>query len=106
MATVMGGIGWHEQIVLYPEEPKPRKSNNERRRWENGFQRWSNEQAQDERTSIGVCGFGAMCDYCTDNHYGRPCVRALNAMCREKRISIDYQKQKFADAWEGDFCNG
>lgn len=26
---------------------------------------------------------------------GRPCVRALNAMCREKRIEIDYSDMNF-----------
>ena len=70
-------------------------------KWENAFQRWSNKQAQDERTAIGICGFGVICDWCDDNTYGRPCVRALNAMCREKRISIDYNNQNFEEMWSG-----
>lgn len=42
-----------------------------------------------------------MCDYCDDNTYGRPCVRALNAMIREKRLKIDYEKTGYVEAWEG-----
>lgn len=35
----------------------------------------------------------------TDNSYGRPCVRALNAMCREKNITIDYENYDFEEIW-------
>ena len=73
-----------------------------KRNFENGFQRWSNEQAQNEIDSLGICGFGSMCDYCEDNTYGRPCVRALNAMLRDKRITIDYKTKSFQEVWEGD----
>jgi len=71
------------------------------RNWENAFQRWCNKNAEDERTSTGICGFGAMCDWCSDNSYGRPCVRALNAMCKEKRTQINYSKRNFDDVWNG-----
>ena len=30
-------------------------------------------------------------------------VRALNKMCREKRIKIDYSKRNFEDIWNGIF---
>lgn len=90
-----------EQIALFDVEPVQKKPDNERRNWENGFQRWSNKAAQDGTTSNGACGYGAICDYCVSNDYGRPCVRALNAMCREKRISIDYKKTSYQNAWEG-----
>jgi len=80
----------------YSEPPTKRKQQDKKRRaWENAFQRWSNEQMQDESTRFGKCGFGKICDYCTDNAKGRPCVRALNAMCREKRIEIDYSDRNF-----------
>lgn len=80
----------------YSELPKKRKpQEKERRAWENAFQRWSNEAAQDETSPLGICGFGKICNYCTDNHIGRQCVRALNAMCREKRIEIDYSVRNF-----------
>lgn len=97
-----------EQIALYdcPEKPRRQADNKQRRKWENGFQRWSNKQFQDGATAYGVCGYGSMCDYCEDNTYGRPCVRALNEMCREKRISIDYEKTSYEAAWEGVFNNG
>ena len=47
-----------------------------------------------------------MCDYCEDNTYGRPCVRSLNAMIREKRLKIDYEKTGYVEAWEGILDNG
>lgn len=77
-----------------------------KRKWENAFQKWSNEhgiEAVEHIESYGCCGYGSMCDWCEDNSYGRPCVRALNAMCREKHISIDYSKQNFKEIWRGEF---
>lgn len=87
-----------EQIAFF-EIPQNRK-NSEKRKWENAFQKWSDENSQHGETSLGCCGFGAICDYCEDNSYGRPCVRALNTMCREKGISIDYSKPYFAEMWK------
>ena len=45
-----------------------------------------------------------MCDYCEDNSYGRPCVRALNEMCREKGIAIDYDNRNYEDIWNGNLA--
>lgn len=72
-----------------------------KRKWENAFQKWSNYMAYGEGSSDGrgCCGYGSMCDWCTDNSYGRPCVRALNAMCREKKIKIDYNDYEFEKIW-------
>ncbi len=84
--------------------PKSDKSN-KRRKWGNAFQKWSNEQAQDGYMSLGCCGYGSMCEWCDDNGYGRPCVRALNAMCREKGIEINYEdcsEDYFVEVWDGD----
>ena len=61
-----------------------------KRSWENGFQKWSNTVFLDESNHYGACGFGVICNYCGDNSYGRPCVRALNEMCRVKHKTIDY----------------
>ena len=72
-----------------------------KRNWENHFQKWSDENAQEGYMSYGSCGYGSMCDWCEDNSYGRPCVRALNAMCREKNISIDYDDRDFEKVWCG-----
>lgn len=72
-----------------------------KRKWENAFQKWSNSQLEDDYTSLGKCGYGSMCDWCRDNSYGRPCVRALNEMLREKRIRIDYTDFDFAKVWYG-----
>ena len=93
-----------EQLALFPEaaDRKPR-TDRERRNWENRFQRWSDSEAQKGDNPLGCCGCGAICDYCDDNTYGRPCVRALNAMCRETNTTIDYKKQAFESAWEGVF---
>lgn len=73
----------------------------EKRNWENAFQRWSDKEAMDGTTPYGCCGYGSMCDYCKDNHYGRPCVRALNEMVREKHLQIDYSKRDFEEIWRG-----
>ena len=70
-----------------------------KRRWENGFQRWSNEMFNDGSTPLGKCGYGEICHYCEDYSYGRPCVRALNRMCREKGITIDYENTKYEEMW-------
>lgn len=74
-----------------------------KREWENAFQKWSDKHGieSDNTEDYGCCGYGSMCDWCTDNSYGRPCVRALNAMCREKRIKIDYTNRDFKSVWRG-----
>lgn len=90
----------NEQLALYDVPPKPQKQyNKQKKNWEDGFQRWSNEVAQDETSPLGVCGYGSMCDYCEDNTYGRPCVRALNAMCRDKHLVIDYTVKNYEGVW-------
>ena len=47
----------------------------QKRNWENAFQRWSNKEFE-QTNSYGKCGYGIMCDYCENNSYGHPCVRA------------------------------
>lgn len=91
----------NDQIALFDILPKPKTDDKAKRAWERKFQNWSNEAFLDSDNCYGSCGYGAICDYCTDNSYGRPCVRALNAMCRERRKTIDYEKTSFVDAWEG-----
>ena len=83
-------------------KPKP-KIDKQKRNWEDGFQRWSNKQFQDGASGYGACGYGFMCDYCEDNSRGRPCVRALNEICRIKHIKIDYSKKNYEDIWNGVF---
>lgn len=83
-------------------EIKP-KINKQKRNWENRFQRWSNNQFHEGRVGYGVCGYGSMCDYCEDNSYGRPCVRALNEMLRARNIVLDYKKATFEEVWNGKF---
>ena len=95
-----------DQIALYAEEPKKRKPDKTRRNWEDRFQRWCNAASQESGQPTGKCGYSYICDYCTDPAVGRPCVRALNALCRDCGITIDYGKQSYSDAWEGDFDNG
>ena len=86
-----------------PPKPKP-KNDKQKRNWENRFQRWSDKMGISEPTEpYGKCGYGSMCDYCEDNGYGRPCVRALNEMCRVKNIKIDYSKRTYEEVWEGSF---
>lgn len=95
-----------EQISMFPDELVRQTEMafeyaKKKRNWENAFQKWSNYMAQGEGSidGYGCCGYGSMCDWCTDNSYGRPCVRALNAMCREKRITIDYTDYDFTKIW-------
>ncbi len=93
-----------KQIDIFGNQIVRSASHDEKakRNFENGFQKWSNEQLHDGTTSLGKCGYGSICDYCKDNTYGRPCVRALNAMLRDKRITIDYKTKSFQEVWEGD----
>ena len=88
------------QIRFFPHEPKP--EDKAKRSWENAFQRWSNQAGfKDIITEpYGVCGYSSICDYCDDNSYGRPCVRALNAMCRDKKIQINYNERNFEEIWD------
>lgn len=80
----------------YSDVPAARKPKDKKRlTWENAFQKWSDKQSQDGTTPLGCCGYGRICDYCTNNDKGRPCVRALNAMAREKRLVIDYNDRNF-----------
>ena len=83
------------QVELFTEYAR------KKRKWENAFQKWSNNHGieTDNTEDWGCCGYGSMCDWCTDNSYGRPCVRALNEMLREKRIKIDYDDYDFTKVW-------
>jgi hypothetical protein len=83
-------------------QDKP-KIDKQKRNWENRFQRWSNKQIHEGRTGYGKCGYGSMCDFCEDMTNGRPCVRALNDMLREEKISLDYTKITFEEVWDGKF---
>lgn len=95
-----------KQISMFPNmqmavDTKSKEDANKKRRWENAFQRWSNDSfINDDTTSYGACGYGSMCEWCESNDYGRPCVRALNAMFREKGIRIDYDDRDFEKIWE------
>lgn len=94
------------QMTLFPMEEKPKKKlNRDKPKWENAFQKWSDEKALDGSTPIGCCGYGVICDYCTGNDYGRPCVRALNRMCRERGEPVinysDRSEEYFEEVWYG-----
>lgn len=96
------------QLSMFPgmeaRQKKQKKATDKaKRKWEDGFQKWSNEHFQDGSDSTGCCGWGWMCDNCADNSYGRPCVRALNKTCREENITIDYNNTTYEDAWYGRF---
>lgn len=91
----------NEQMALFNIKRETDAKQRRKRKWENDFQKWSNKAFGEEDNTLGVCGYGSMCDYCEDNSYGRPCVRALNAMLRETGESIDYESMSFEDVWEG-----
>lgn len=88
------------------KEIPSREETNKKRRWEDAFQKWSNEHGMSGLTHYGACGYGAICDYCKDNHIGRPCVRALNEMLRTKRSAIDYDAMTFEEAFDGEIKHG
>lgn len=50
---------------------------------------------------VSICGIPHKVVECEDNSYGRPCVRALNKMCREKGLTIDYSNRDFEQIWLG-----
>lgn len=92
----------NEQMMFGIEAiPMPDEKTKQRRNWENAFQRWSDKHGieADNTQDYGCCGYGSMCDWCEDNSFGRPCVRALNKMCREKGIQINYTDYDFTKVW-------
>lgn len=91
-----------KQLTFLPHEVKKASAEKlAKRKWENAFQKWSDSNGMSDGTeSWGACGYGSMCDYCEDNSYGRPCVRALNAMLRETGKHIDYTDFDFIKVWE------
>lgn len=84
-----------DQTTLFDVPPKKKHTDPKKRAWENAFQKWSDKSSQEGNTPLGCCGYGGICDYCTDNDKGRPCVRALNAKAREKNVKIDYNDRDF-----------
>ena len=88
-----------DQIVMAGMPEPDRSAKKQKRNWENAFQNWCNRHGNDEHDSLGICGFGAICDWCADNCYGRPCVRALNAMLRDLSVALDYTDRDFERIW-------
>ena len=86
-------------VDVYAEARKLTEDKKRKRNWENHFQKWSDKQSEDGHTPEGCCGTGTLCDYCEDNSYGRPCVRAFNAVCRDKRAVADYTDYDFEKWW-------
>ena len=86
-------------VNVYAEARKLTEDKKRKRNWENHFQRWSDERSKDGHDPYGCCGYGSICDYCYDNASGRPCVRALNRMLREKKIVLDYCDYDFEKIW-------
>lgn len=88
-----------QQLQVDGLPPKQKQDNAKKREWERGFQKWSDEQYKDGTTPLGKCGYGSCCDYCElgdDN----PCIKALRAMCKDLKITIDYEKQTYKEIWE------
>ena len=89
-----------EQLSFIEIPPKDNTAKNAKLRWENGFQRWSDKMSNNGLTEYGKCGYSNICDYCKDNSKGRPCVRALNEMCRDRNIKLDYTKKDYTEIWD------
>lgn len=110
IVTTMRSADMDGQMTLFPEmsdalKKKIKTDEKNARNWKNAFQKWSDEKAQDGSTPIGCCGYGGICDYCTGNDYGRPCVRALNRMRRERGEPVinysDRSEEYFEEVWYG-----
>ena len=93
MTETLFPVDVYAQAYKYSEDKKAK------RRWEDHFQKWSDKQSEDGYQPYGNCGTGGLCDYCENNDYGRPCVRALNALCRERKIKLDYLDKKKKKIW-------
>lgn len=94
------------QLEFFKIEPSAEKKL--KRKWENAFQKWSNREAQNPTTPLGKCGYGLICDYCTEVDNDRPCARALNETLRMIGGKIDYSKideEYFEDVFQGGVNN-
>lgn len=94
------------QLEFFKIEPSAEKKL--KRKWENAFQKWSNEKSHDGTTFLGKCDCSFICNYCTEVDKGRPCVRALNETLRKFGGKIDYSKideEYFEDVFKGDINN-
>lgn len=69
---------------------------NQKLRWQRQFQEYSDKMSQDSSTPSGKCGYMDFCDCCTDNSYGRPCVRAFGEWARKNNIQVDYNDFDFS----------
>ena len=83
---------------LPPKDESVKLRRKQRLAWENGFQAYSDKMWQDETTPSGKCGYMSFCDYCEDNSYGRPCVRAFNQYIKDRNITVDYSDTDY-DKW-------
>lgn len=90
-----------EQLQFDGLPSKQKQDNSKKREWERGFQKWSDEQCKDESTPLGKCGYSRICDYCSMNAYDdNVCIKALRSMCKDLKITIDYEKQTYQEIWE------
>lgn len=90
-----------KQLPLCPEleqipDEKKKSDRRKKEKWQKAFQAYSDKKAQDDTTPSGKCGYMDFCDYCTDNSYGRPCVRAFNEWARANHIQADYDDFDFS----------
>lgn len=90
-----------KQLPLCPElEPVQTVDKNElrrkKRKWEKGFQAYSDKMHEVPTTASGKCGYMDFCDCCADPGNKNPCVRAFNEYARENNIKVDYDDFDFS----------
>lgn len=91
------------QLALFPEfeqiidagRASDKAERRKKEKWQRAFQAYSDKMSQDGTTPSGKCGYMEFCDYCTDNSYGRPCVRAFGEWARANKITVDYDDYDF-----------
>jgi hypothetical protein len=74
-----------------------------KRNFEQRFQAWCDKMLQLSSVPEGKCGWGMVCDWCEGADLGRPCIKALNNMLKEKLLQIDYEKATPREVWTGDY---
>lgn len=84
------------EIVIDAGRANGKALRRKKEKWQKAFQAYSDKMSQDGTTASGKCGYMDFCDYCTDNSYGRPCVRAFGKWARANKIQVDYDDFDFS----------
>mgnify|MGYP006981641193 CR=1 FL=1 len=74
------------------------KNRKNRSKWRNGMQAYCDRQQINGRADKDgwcACGYMNMCYYCNGADITKACVDAIEEMCYEKKISIEYSRTDY-----------